>query len=943
MATDHMLTLLFHLFSSFSPTTLAPKLNGGKLPSRQPTPGNNISRGESNSDNNIGQESSSSNQNAQQSVNNPHQGRDESPSPSTNISGLRSVAQLQQQHRAPPPARQFNAFSKGFSGLGANVISNLNLSLNQQQQQQQRVVSKNIAVVTTSVSVNTPSHRQQDQNTANYPIASSSKSSGSSSNTFDKNSSLQVTEETSAADVSFGGDEFLLEGDELALSDLMGDLDRSKDKIDDDDIPLSWSPTPPRIAKTITLTSESPISPLRRFGTNAPNTAYATTTSSTSASVSRTAVSHTIASKSDLSPKFTSASSTSISSSSFRASATAAAAASDSTSLRSLPRQQPGSSNSSRVLAISSQETTLTRPNERDITNSQDWQLSAKPHYSSGHSRELDGKGLTRSKSSPNAGSSSSLPIRNKRRLPGPAGNLPRLSEEERTMLLQSRGVPFRKDSRITGGAGTSPNSSIKKKMTSVIHGPVDGMFANGAWEQMLKAKNLPDYKPSTLERLRGTNPLLHTTISDIDSRGSSHRGKIQWLIAMIKDFTPSEIDAAVTLMDPSGEMRGTIHISVLDHYKNNEIRIGTVLVLNNVSMFSPTPESHYLIITIRNISDIFTPGPATIILSQGSSQDRNSQKRRRIEADDSQETIDPIPNSSVRRTDSSAQLSGITFHSSIDSRPPRLTSPDWNSTPENKETSRSNDSSSRQVSQESQQAILSPNSIQDHNQKMLSRDNSNEEELGSQPKEVMFQSLRQTFGSSMTSSLESQIEHGEILVTPMITLGTMTPSVKNNSIENNSSKFLSSFAATPTLRKRASQSSTSQQSSNSKSDLTTKNGTLTRSGRNTSSQGKSSQGSFRSDPNSSIDWPDDFPLTDLDDDELETNHSITVPAKRNASTSPQVSRRPPPPHTSITAAGGGTALPVILDDEDEDDLDHLLDGIDESELFEFEQHDSVN
>jgi hypothetical protein len=52
----------------------------------------------------------------------------------------------------------------------------------------------------------------------------------------------------------------------------------------------------------------------------------------------------------------------------------------------------------------------------------------------------------------------------------------------------------------------------------------------------------------------------------------------------VIKDFIPSEIDAAVTLMDPSGEMRGTIHISVLEQYKNNEIRIGTVLVLNNVS-----------------------------------------------------------------------------------------------------------------------------------------------------------------------------------------------------------------------------------------------------------------------------------------------------------------------------------------------------------------------
>lgn len=87
----------------------------------------------------------------------------------------------------------------------------------------------------------------------------------------------------------------------------------------------------------------------------------------------------------------------------------------------------------------------------------------------------------------------------------------------------------------------------------------------------------------STLQRLKGTNPLLQVTISDIETRQDPHRGKIPWLIALIKDFTPSEIDAAVTLMDPSGEMRGTIHISVLEHYKNNEIRIGTVLVLNNV------------------------------------------------------------------------------------------------------------------------------------------------------------------------------------------------------------------------------------------------------------------------------------------------------------------------------------------------------------------------
>ena len=31
--------------------------------------------------------------------------------------------------------------------------------------------------------------------------------------------------------------------------------------------------------------------------------------------------------------------------------------------------------------------------------------------------------------------------------------------------------------------------------MKAVSHGPVDSMFANGAWEEMRKAYGLPDYK----------------------------------------------------------------------------------------------------------------------------------------------------------------------------------------------------------------------------------------------------------------------------------------------------------------------------------------------------------------------------------------------------------------------------------------------------------------
>lgn len=78
---------------------------------------------------------------------------------------------------------------------------------------------------------------------------------------------------------------------------------------------------------------------------------------------------------------------------------------------------------------------------------------------------------------------------------------------------------------------------------------------------------------------------MIKYSISDIERSKELHRGKVPNLVAMVKDVVLSEIDAAVTLLDPSGEMRGTIHRTVLEQYKNNEIRIGTVLALQNVSV----------------------------------------------------------------------------------------------------------------------------------------------------------------------------------------------------------------------------------------------------------------------------------------------------------------------------------------------------------------------
>lgn len=84
-------------------------------------------------------------------------------------------------------------------------------------------------------------------------------------------------------------------------------------------------------------------------------------------------------------------------------------------------------------------------------------------------------------------------------------------------------------------------------------------------------------------------------------------KGKIPFLLARIKHFALGEADASITLADPSGEIKGTVHRKVLDKYGIAQLTPGAVLSLQNVSVFSPTPRSHYLNLTERNVSHLFT------------------------------------------------------------------------------------------------------------------------------------------------------------------------------------------------------------------------------------------------------------------------------------------------------------------------------------------------
>ncbi|GKB16499.1 reverse transcriptase domain-containing protein [Tanacetum coccineum] len=86
--------------------------------------------------------------------------------------------------------------------------------------------------------------------------------------------------------------------------------------------------------------------------------------------------------------------------------------------------------------------------------------------------------------------------------------------------------------------------------------------------------------------------------------------GKLEIVVSVVMSCTPNALgDMTITLKDPTGIMGVNIHYKVFENEDDGyakSIRVGYVLILHNVSFFTPKPSKHYLNITIRNIIKVF-------------------------------------------------------------------------------------------------------------------------------------------------------------------------------------------------------------------------------------------------------------------------------------------------------------------------------------------------
>ena len=345
----------------FLPQTLASKLNGGN-PSKENAPSSNAlnnsnSSNSSNSSSKLGQGKTTT------------QTGSSAPLPAGQGSHSSATSGLGGQIASRPT----NPFANRFSGLRNEHNSYGQSPANQSNK-------------------TTPTNNLSRTSAASAPTGVSYQSKSTVSRKEPHTSPTKVKTPVTAApsesaegDLSFGADDFLIGSDELALADLMDDLDGDKDN--EESSSLSWTPTPPKTTEAKPQGTTS--NPFTKPG-------------STVASGSYNAKSAPSSQVSTVAPQLAAR-----------------------TFVRSTPSKPDNSASESSdrgiIMVPNSQEDTSTRPNERDTIDHRSAQRAQ-------DIKEQDRKGLLRTQSSPSTGfASKASPNRNRRRLPGPAGNLPRL------------------------------------------------------------------------------------------------------------------------------------------------------------------------------------------------------------------------------------------------------------------------------------------------------------------------------------------------------------------------------------------------------------------------------------------------------------------------------------------------------------------------------------
>ncbi|NP_076937.2 homologous recombination OB-fold protein isoform 1 [Homo sapiens] len=180
------------------------------------------------------------------------------------------------------------------------------------------------------------------------------------------------------------------------------------------------------------------------------------------------------------------------------------------------------------------------------------------------------------------------------RRFPGPAGILPH----------QQSGRSL--EDIMVSAPQTPTHGALAKFQTEIVassQASVEEDFGRGPWLTMKSTLGLDERDPSCFLCTYSIVMVLRKQAA----LKQLPRNKVPNMAVMIKSLTRSTMDASVVFKDPTGEMQGTVHRLLLETCQN-ELKPGSVLLLKQIGVFSPSLRNHYLNVTPNNLVHIYSP-----------------------------------------------------------------------------------------------------------------------------------------------------------------------------------------------------------------------------------------------------------------------------------------------------------------------------------------------
>ncbi|XP_061159736.1 homologous recombination OB-fold protein isoform X2 [Syngnathus typhle] len=178
------------------------------------------------------------------------------------------------------------------------------------------------------------------------------------------------------------------------------------------------------------------------------------------------------------------------------------------------------------------------------------------------------------------------------------------------------------KTRRFPGPAGLlpeePPSHSLDEIVVSVPQIPASGVAARlphqvscsqseeedfgGPWAAMKAEMGLDDRNPACfLCSFSVVMVLRKAALKQLN------KNKVPNMAVMLKSINHTHADAKAVFRDPTGEIRGTVHRRLLEE-RLGELKVGAVLLLKQVGVFSPSHCNHYLNVTPNNLLRIYSP-----------------------------------------------------------------------------------------------------------------------------------------------------------------------------------------------------------------------------------------------------------------------------------------------------------------------------------------------